>query len=125
MIDSPPFPSPCSAPLATYANYCEIGHNAFEFLLDFGQVRPESGNVQIHSRIVAGPVQAKLFSRLFAQAVDRFEASHGPIAEIADDDALAALIGSIPDFERRAMDVRARPLPAGVATPPSTPPVQR
>ena len=125
MVDCTPSLATGSALLAVYANYCEIGHNAFEFLLDFGQFRPETGNVQVHSRIVAGPVQAKLFSRLFAQAVDRFEASHGPIPDIADDDALAALLLSIPDFERRAMQVRARPLPAGLDTPVSDPPVQR
>lgn len=104
-------------PLAIYANYCEIGHNAFEFLLDFGQFRPESGQIQVHSRIVAGPVQAKLFARLFAQAVERFEASHGTIADVADDEALSGLIGSIPDFERRAMHARAHPLPSDVTKP--------
>lgn len=101
----------CEAPLAIYANHCEIGHNAFEFLLDFGQYRPEIGAVHVHSRIVAGPVQAKLFARLFVQAVERFEAVHGAIAELDDDDVLGALIGNIPDFERRAQHARARPLP--------------
>ena len=105
-----PLPSDArDAPLAVYANYCEVGHNAYEFLLDFGQFRPESGTVQVHSRIVAGPVQAKLFARLFSDAVERFEAQHGAIADIADDDALSALFGSLPDFERRAMIARSRP----------------
>ena len=97
------------APLAVYANYCEVGHNAFEFLVDFGQFRPELGAVEVHSRIVSGPVQAKLFARLMADAVARFEASHGPIPELSDDDALSLLIASIPDFERRAVRARAQP----------------
>ncbi len=118
---TPPALAPATngAPLAVYANYCEVGHNAFEFLLDFGQFRPETDSVHVHSRIVAGPVQAKLFARLFSDAVERFEAAHGPIAEVTDDDALSALLGSVPDFERRAIRARARPLPTH--TNPATP----
>ena len=26
-----------------YANYCKVGHNAFEFVLDFGQYYPDNG----------------------------------------------------------------------------------
>jgi Protein of unknown function (DUF3467) len=121
MTGQTPSPPVDQGPLAIYANYCEVGHNAFEFLLDYGQFRPESGNVQVHSRIVTGPVQAKLFARMFTQAVERFEASHGLIADVSDEDALGGLIDSIPDFERRAMRARARPLPNG-ATAPTVPP---
>jgi len=42
-------------PLACYANYFEVGHNAFEFLLDAGQVEPQSGQVQLLSRIAVSP----------------------------------------------------------------------
>ena len=114
-----------NSPLAVYANYCEVGHNAFEFLIDFGQFRPEADAVQVHSRIVTGPVQAKLFSRLLADAVARFEMAHGTIAELSDDDALGALIGCAPDFERRAIRARSRPLasaPSAGANAPSTSP---
>ena len=100
--------------LATYANYCEVGYNAFEFLLDFGQFRPEARAVNVHSRIVAGPVQAKLFARLLADA----------IADLDDEDPLGALITSLPEFEHRATTVRAHPQsPAASPTPsPSHPP---
>lgn len=97
------------APLAVYANYCDIGHNAFEFLFDFGQFLPERSSVQIITRIVSGPVQAKLFARLLSEAVGRYEATHGPIADLAEDDALEALIASLPDFERRAVRLRSQP----------------
>lgn len=99
-----------AAPLAVYANYCEVGHNAFEFLLDFGQFRPETTTVHVHSRIVSGPVQAKLFARLLSDAVTSFEATHGAIPELADDDALGGLIGAVPEFEHRAIRARGRPL---------------
>jgi len=96
-------------PLALYANYCDIGHNAFEFLFDFGQFLPERSSVQIITRIVSGPVQAKLFARLLSEAVGRYEATHGAIADLAEDDALEALISGLPEFERRAVRIRSQP----------------
>jgi hypothetical protein len=112
-------PSYCSGnvPLATYANYCEVGHNAFEFLIDYGQFRPETGAVQVHSRIVAGPVQAKLFARLLGEAVARYEAQHGAIPDLDEDDPLSALMAAQPDFERRAIRARSQPLVPGAAAP--------
>jgi hypothetical protein len=113
-------PDACDPPLAIYANYCEVGHNAFEFLIDFGQFRPEAEMVRVHSRIVAGPVVAKLFARLLAEAVGRFEEAHGVIVELADDDPLGALIASQPDFESRADRARRRPItPPGSTAPPN------
>jgi len=95
-------------PLATYANFCEVGHNAYEFLIDFGQFQPESSAVLVHSRIVSGPVQAKLFARLLTDAVARYEAEHGAIADVGEDDALTALLRAMPDFEHRAVSARRR-----------------
>jgi hypothetical protein len=117
-------PSPlagAAGPLAAYANYCEVGHNALEFLFDFGQFRPEVGAVNIHSRVVVAPVVAKLVARLLADAVTQFEEAHGFIAELEDDDALGALIASIPDFERRAIKARARPPMPPAPTGPNSP----
>jgi hypothetical protein len=37
-------------------------HNAFEFLLDFGQFYPESTERRFHTRIVTGPVYVKTLS---------------------------------------------------------------
>ena len=34
-----------------YANYFKVGHNAFEFVLDFGQYYPANGEAQFHTRI--------------------------------------------------------------------------
>ena len=94
------------SPLATYANYCEVGFNAFEFLIDFGQFRPEQAAIHLHSRIVSGPVQAKLFSRMLSDAIARHESEYGPIADVDGDDALEALLASPPEFERRALSAR-------------------
>ena len=32
-----------------YANYFEVGHNQFEFYVDFGQYDPQSQKAQMHT----------------------------------------------------------------------------
>jgi hypothetical protein len=91
------------APLARYANYFEVGHNAFEFLIDFGQFQPEVAAVKLHTRMATGPTHAKLLSAVLAHAVSQFEAEHGEIPDLSDsDNPLELLLASVPDFERRA-----------------------
>jgi len=96
--------------MAVYANYFEVGHNAFEFLLDFGQFQPDSASVNMHSRMVAGPVHAKLLMKLLTEAVTRFETEHGEIADLAAPDTDVLLVPP-PDFERRAVLARAGSIP--------------
>ena len=62
-----------------YANYFQVGHNAFEFLLDFGQFYPESTVAQFHTRIVTGPVYAKALSEVLQESIDRYEKVFGAI----------------------------------------------
>lgn len=95
-------------PLACYANYFEIGHNAFEFLLDAGQVEPQSGDIRFTSRIAISPVHAKLLSGLLVRAIAQFEAANDPIPDLAEDEPDFPGIDCPPDFERRALDARRR-----------------
>lgn len=62
-----------------YANYFEVGHNIYEFLFKFGQLDPDLGCAQMHTRIVMGPVHAKLLADMLADAIARFERDHGEI----------------------------------------------
>lgn len=102
-------------PLACYANYFEVGHNAFEFLLDAGQVEPQSGEVQLLSRIAVSPVHAKLLARLLTQSIEQFERAHHEIPDLAAAAADAELAFTNPhEFERLAIDARRRPM-AGAA----------
>jgi len=95
---------------AEYANYFEVGHNAFEFLIDFGQIDPKSGDININSRLAVGPTHAKLFSRLMEGAVAQFEEQFGEIPDVRDDDPLGTVLDPSPDFERRAIDARRHPV---------------
>jgi hypothetical protein len=64
-----------------YANYFEVGHNAFEFLLNFGQFYPESEKAQLHTRIITSPIYAKALLEMLREAIDRYELSFGAIPE--------------------------------------------
>jgi hypothetical protein len=62
-----------------YANYFKVGHNAFEFILDFGQLYSESERAQFHTRIITGPVYAKSMLAILKEAIDRYEQTFGTI----------------------------------------------
>lgn len=62
-----------------YANYFKVGHNAFEFLLDFGQLYPEGGEAQLHTRIITSPIYAKALFETLRESIDRYEQTFGAI----------------------------------------------
>jgi hypothetical protein len=62
-----------------YANYFEIGHNAFEFLLDFGQKYSDGLQERIHTRIVTGPSYAKELLRVLEKSIEQYERAFGII----------------------------------------------
>lgn len=65
-----------------YANYFKVGHNAFEFIVDFGQLFEDSVDREtIHSRIVTSPAYAKRLLRTLSHAVGHYEADYGAIEE--------------------------------------------
>jgi hypothetical protein len=62
-----------------YANWFQIGHNAFEFLVDFGQHYPETSEMHVHTRIITSPTYAKALLELLETAIRQYEESHGSI----------------------------------------------
>jgi hypothetical protein len=66
-------------PNGRYANYFTIGHNAFEFLFDFGQNHTEARSAPLHTRIITTPVYAKTFLALLQESVDQYEQNFGAI----------------------------------------------
>jgi hypothetical protein len=100
------------APLARYSNYFEVGHNAYEFLIDFGQYQPEVSEVVLHTRIVAGPTLTKLLHEMVEKAISEYESENGPIScPNESENPMEALLRLLPDFERRALDARNRTQP--------------
>jgi Protein of unknown function (DUF3467) len=68
-----------------YANYFKVGHNAFEFVLDFGQFYPESGQPRLHTRIVTNPIYARALSNTILESLGRYEETFGCIPRSRDD----------------------------------------
>jgi hypothetical protein len=65
--------------LGSYANYFEVGHNACEVLLDFGQFYAENARARVHTRIIMNPSYAKALLRTLSESLLRYEQAFGPI----------------------------------------------
>jgi hypothetical protein len=52
-----------------YANYFEVGHTAFEFVIDFGQSYSGQDSA-CHTRIVTSPIYARALLATLGRAVD-------------------------------------------------------
>ena len=62
-----------------YANYFAVGHNAFEFVLDFGQRYPNEPEGEIYTRIITTPSYAKAFLETLVSSITRYEVEFGGI----------------------------------------------
>lgn len=62
-----------------YANYFEVGYNAFEFILDFGQLYAAGEKPKIHTRIVTSPAYLKTFLETLGNSLDQCERGFGEI----------------------------------------------
>jgi Protein of unknown function (DUF3467) len=62
-----------------YANYFEVGYNAFEFLLDFGQHYP--GKACPHTRIITTPSYARVLLETLKESIEKYEQRFGLIKE--------------------------------------------
>jgi hypothetical protein len=61
-----------------YANYFKVGHNAFEFVLDFGQYYPETEEAELYTRIITSPVYAKEFFKTLKLSIEEYEKLYEP-----------------------------------------------
>jgi hypothetical protein len=66
-----------------YANYFEVGSNAVEFMLDFGQYVAGNPARQVVVRIFTNPCYAKEFLQVLQRSVESYEAIHGDIEEVS------------------------------------------
>ena len=75
---------PPASPKGVYANYFEVGHTAFEIVLDFGQ---RYGNVAApcHTRVVTSPVYAQALLETLRESLEQYMAAFGPLPERTDD----------------------------------------
>jgi len=66
-----------------YANFLQVGHNAVEFLLDFGRDFEDS-NGCVLVRVVTNPAHAKVFSNMLCRALEQYEVRFGSIQDLED-----------------------------------------
>ncbi len=62
-----------------YANFFQVGHNAFEFLIDFGQLYPDENQGQVHTRIVTSPAYIQELMKVLRDSVEKYEQRFGTI----------------------------------------------
>ena len=66
---------------AKYANYFQIGQNAIEFVVEFGQLYSDETVPLLHTRIITTPAYAKTLFKLLNEALSEHEARYGPPPE--------------------------------------------
>ena len=64
-----------------YANYFEVGHTAFEFVLDFGEAYTGTEASPCHTRIVTSPVYMIALLDVLKKSVAEFQSEFGLITE--------------------------------------------
>jgi Protein of unknown function (DUF3467) len=62
-----------------YANYFQIGENALEFVIEFGQSYADEPEPLIHTRIITSPGYAVQLLSLLHDALQQYEEQFGPI----------------------------------------------
>ena len=67
---------------AKYANYFQIGQNAIEFILEFGQLYTEDADPLLHTRLVTSPTYAKHLLSVLQEAIEKHELQFGSIRDL-------------------------------------------
>jgi hypothetical protein len=67
-----------------YTNYFSIGHNALEFVVDFGEMY-NGRRERMHSRIVMNPSYAKELLRVLSDSIHSHEEQFGAIQGIEEE----------------------------------------
>ncbi len=60
-----------------YANYFKVGCNAYEFVIDFGQLYSEDDKAEIYSRIITSPAYAKALISTLQDAINQYKIKYG------------------------------------------------
>ena len=83
----PPPGGPPRSPKGLYANYFEVGHTAFEIVIDFGQ-RYGAAGAPCHTRIVTCPIYAQALLETLRETLEQYTATFGAPSEPSEYDDL-------------------------------------
>lgn len=56
-----------------YANYFKVGHNEYEFVIDFGQFYEGTEEAELYTRIVTTPAYAKNLLETLRESMAQYE----------------------------------------------------
>ncbi len=70
-----------NSPERRYANYFEVGFNAFEFLLDFSQLYVGEPDSRMQGRIVTSPFYARRLLAVLQGSIRQYEEMYGRMTE--------------------------------------------
>jgi hypothetical protein len=76
-------PATPRSPKGVYANYFEVGHTAFEIVIDFGQ-RYGTATGSCHTRIVTSPIYAQALLDTLRESLEQYTAAFGALREPGD-----------------------------------------
>ena len=62
-----------------YANYAEIGHNASEFVFDFGQLWLNGDPAHVYLRVITSPDTAQCLFDALDEALEQYRSKFGPV----------------------------------------------
>lgn len=62
-----------------YSNYAEIGHNATEFVFDFGQVWFDGTPAGVYVRVITNPDTAARLYELLDESLSQYRRAYGEI----------------------------------------------
>jgi hypothetical protein len=66
-----------------YSNYAEIGHNATEFVFDFGQVWLDGTAAGVYVRVITNPDTAAQLYELLDASLSQYRSQYGEITHAA------------------------------------------
>ena len=64
-----------------YANYFKVGHNAYEFVIDFGQYYSENDQAELCTRIITSPAYAKSLLEILNESIKQYEKKYESISK--------------------------------------------
>jgi hypothetical protein len=64
-----------------YANAFQVGHNAFEFFIECGQMPLSGEQATFHTRIITTPAYAKALFETLKESLDHYEQNYGVIVK--------------------------------------------
>ncbi|HUT03191.1 MAG TPA: DUF3467 domain-containing protein [bacterium] len=62
-----------------YANFVNVWHSNYEFVIDLGQVMPGRNEIRVFDRIITNPLRAKLFWKALEMNIQKYEETFGTI----------------------------------------------